>query len=600
MHSAKENHHWETILSMKKTQPMSLGLELERHAAQQPSKTALIYEDLKFTYDEFNQEANRYANAFALMGLKKRDVVALMMQNRPGFLFAVAGLSKLGVIPALINTSLRGEALAQGINQVDAKVLIVGHEILDVFATVAQRIRLYAPGHVFVDSPAHDFKIPKEVHTLNTLANMQTLRPILKGVSVTNPPTTAEITTDDVLVYMFTSGHKGLRKAVPVLQKRWLQVGHRVASFGRMHPDSVQYMALPLQLNSGFNVCFSGMLVTGSTMVLKKQFHVHRFWDDVKTYNCDYLVGVGEMARYLLSAEPLPEDKDNPLTTMLCAGMLQEVEQPFRERFGIEHVFEIYGATEGVGVFVNYDEKPGMCGNLTLHGERQGEVVQYDPENDTYVLDAKGHAIKCQPGEVGLLVAYLNELNPFPGYLKDPEATEAKLLRNVFEAGDLFYNTDDLMMLHEDDYISFVDRLGDTYRWKGRTVSADAVADVVFKFFGPIEDATVYGMKIPGFEGRCGMAALVLMADEAMEWDRFAQHLSKRMPEHARPLFVRILSDVQADVSISDLRKQLQQEGFDPNTIKDPIYFLDPRKNDIYVPLTEALYQEIVAGKVQF
>jgi acyl-CoA synthetase (AMP-forming)/AMP-acid ligase II len=232
-----------------------------------------------------------------------------------------------------------------------------------------------------------------------------------------------------------------------------------------------------------------------------------------------------------------------------------------------------------------------------LLGERQGEVVQYDYQNKMIKRDENGWAVKCTPGEEGVLICAINLLNRFYTYVNDLESSEKVLLEDVFQAGDQYFFSGDLMLLHEFDYISYVDRLGDTYRWKGRTVSANQVADVIKKFYGGIEDAVVYAVKIPGQEGRCGMAAIKLLEDETLDLGGFIKHIDRRMPEHARPLFLRLVKELKGEQDAEEGKEILRQEGFDPDIVKDPLYFLHP-EIDRYVPLHAELYQKIIAQEI--
>lgn len=581
-----EQDHWQTILGFKDPQVMSLGLELEKHAAQRPDHPAIHYEDRTITYNCFNRMANRYANYFLDLGFKKGDIVALMMENRPEYLAITAGLSKLGVVTSLINIIIRGDVLAEGINLCEARAIIVGHEMISVYEPVKEIIRLREPALILVETEEQDMILPDGFDNLNLL---------LTDISMENPPTTSTVTSEDVLAVIYTSGTSGSRKAVPILQRRWLSNGHQVMLFGYMTQESIQYMSLPLYLSGGFNVCFSGMMISGSTMVMKREFSASRFWQDVQRYKIDYFVSVGEMARYLYHREEQPDDTDNTLKTMICNGIWGGLLEPFKQRFGLQHIIEIYGSAEGVGSYFNYEEIPGMCGNLDVKGLRQGEVVRYDQETDQLVRNSEGWLVKCRPGEVGVLVTEINEYNVFPGYLNDPETTEAKIIRNAFKDGDQYLFTEDLMQLHDNDYISFVDRMGDTYRWNGITVSANRVADVMIKFYGAVEDALVYGVQIPGLEGRCGMAALKLLEGEKLDWKGLVSHINRRMPPHARPVFIRITSE--PDLGSAALKKRYRREGYDPMTVKDPLYFYDEKKTS-YVRLTNELYQDVISGKV--
>ncbi|MDD4801335.1 MAG: AMP-binding protein [Syntrophomonas sp.] len=579
-----KEHYVEKILSLKQVQNISLGSELEKLAVQQPEHPAIINNERTITYKQFNALANRYANFFREQGFKKGDVVALMMENRPEFLITVTGLSKLGVITSLINIAVRGEVLADSINKCEARAVIIGHEMLDLFKTIEERIRLRAPARLFIEAPNRDFVIPDGFENLNIQ---------LQNISDANPDTTGQITTDDILVYIFSAGNTGWRKASPVTQRRWLKKGFEYVAVANLNHNTVQYMCLHLYYNMAFNICFSSMILSGSTMVLKRDFSLQSFWDDIHKYNANYFISVSEMARYILSLPEKSEDAHNPIENMICNGIWGNLIETFRKRYQIKHIFENYGTTEGIGTFINYEEILDMCGNLTLLGIRQGELVRCDPISDEIIYDAEGRAVKCSPGEAGLLIGEINELNRYSGYLHEPEASESRLLRNVFQDGDLYFNSGDLLKLHENDYISFIDRLGDTYRWKGETVSASQVADVILKFFGPIDECFVYGVRIPGNEGRCGMAAIKLLEDQKLDLKKLLAHIDRRMPRHARPIFIRIYDKLDTSENQQLLKKQLQQESFDLNLISDPMYFLDPGKNQ-YVPLTTEIYNMLL------
>ncbi len=588
--SVNPEGYLDMINSVNFKKSISLGQEVEKQAKKRPGHSAFLYQKQVISYEEFNRQANRYASFFNSQGYKKGDVVALLMDNCPEYLMVVTGLAKIGVISALINTGVRGEVLAQGINLSEARSMIIGSNFIDLYQTIAQRLRFRSPGSVYVDGPQPALQLPSSLQSL----------PLLLGeCSEENPSPDTPIQGEDILVYLYTSGSYGARKAVPVSHQRFWMVGQQLKNFGYLDEDSIQYMCLPLYYNSGFTVCFSGMIITGSTMVIKGEFSTTRFWSDIRRYQANYFVGVGEMFRYLYSQEELENDADNPLETIICNGMWENLIEPFKLRYGIKHMIEIYGTTENVGSFFNYEEIPGICGNLSILNQRQGEVVRFNFDSSELVRDNNNCLIKCNPGMVGVLLCEINKINTFHGYVNDPQAAEAKIIRNAFSKGDAYLNTYDLMELHENDYISFVDRLGDTYRWKAKTVSAEQVADVIMKFFGPIEDASVYGVKIPGHEGRCGMAALTFIKDETMDWKRFLNYLNRRMPEHARPIFIRICQHLDYKYNLEEVKPQLQQENFDITRIKDPIFFLHPQK-DTYLPLTADIYNDIMAGKISF
>lgn len=563
-----------------------LGWEAERHAKEKASQTVLIYEGKALTYAELNAGANRYANCFQELGLKKGDAVALVMKNRPEYLMAVIGLSKIGVIAALVDAGLRGEVMAHDINLCEARVVIVGDELREIFAEVIPRLRLRSPGIILTD-PGQSGG--------GSVQPIQALGSMLEAASLNDPSSTAGISPDDILAYLYTPGYSGLRKAVAVSHRSCMLKARLFNRLGHMDEDTLQYMCLPLHYNGGFIGAVTAMIASGSAMVLRPEFSVHSFWDDIRSCKANYMITVGEIARYLYNQPPREDDSQNPLQVMVCNGMPPDLADAFRTRFGLKHIIEVYAKTEGVGIFANYEEAADMCGKLDLLQHRQGEVVKYDFHQQQIERSSSGWAVKCVPGETGLLLGEINQYNPFTGYINDPEASDQALIFNVFRAGDQYFNSGDMVQLYAQDYISYVDRLGDTFRWKGRTVSAAQVAEVLKKFYGGIEDALVYAVKVPGTEGRCGMAAVKLLEDEQLDWAAFMQYINRRMPAHARPVFIRIVRELEADKE--EFRAALRRESYDPGLINDPIYILHPQ-HDQYVPLNREIYELIRDGKI--
>lgn len=583
----KYEEHLEIIQCLRQEVKLSLGLKLEELARDNGTRLALQFEDDKITYARLNAGANRYANCFAKLGFKKGDVVAILMKNRPEYIMAVCGLSKLGIIASLIDVGIRGEVLAQDINLCEPRAVIVGAELLPVFAEIEPRLRLHTPALVLIDG---------EEEGLLT-GRMQALVPLLGAAGDHNPTVNVTISNEDILAYLYTPGQSGGRKVVPASQKRCLIKAHLFGMYGHMNEDSIQYMCLPLHYNGGFIGACTAMIVNGGAMVLRQKFSVHNFWNDLRSCGANYMITVGEIGHYLYNQPLQEDDQDNPLEVMICSGMGGSLIDAFRIRFGIKNIIEIYSKTEGIGNFVNYNEIPDMCGNLILLDERQGEIIKYDFKNKMIKRNENGWGIKCTPGEEGVLICEINQMNRFYPYVNDFDSSEKALLKDVFQTGDQYFFSGDLMSLHENDYISYVDRLGDTYRWKGRTVSANQVADVIRKYYGGIEDAVVYAVKIPKLEGRCGMAVIKLMEDEHLDLEGFTKHINRRMPEHARPLFLRLVKEFDGDQDNEDFKEMLRQEGFDPNKIKNPLYFLDPQLNK-YVPLQTELYQKIIDQEI--
>ncbi len=561
----------------------SLGRRVEELAAHKTRQSAVICREERLTYGELNSYANRYAAYFSTAGYSRGDVVVLIMENSVSLLAAIIGLSKLGITSALVNTTLSKESLARDINFCDARAVLLDGRFVETVSRARELIRLRSPGEFLVKDPGGEV-----LH-----GEMRSIDELLPG-EAQNPASTAAITVYEILAYLFTSGSGGHRKTVPLTHSRWLLAGKAIEIFTGLTEQRVQYMCLPLYMSGGFNACFAGMIASGSTLVLAGRFSVSSFWEEISSVAADYFFGVGEMFRYLYNREPSPADKEHTLKTVISNGAAPDLIEPFKARFGVERMIETYNTTENIGMFINAEEIPGMCGSLELAGIRQGELLAYDMVEERIITASGGRPRKPDLHEVGLLLCAIYDYNDFSGYIHDPGEGAAAVMRSVFSPGDKYFNTHDVMRLHERDYLSFVQRLGGVFRWKGRTVSAYRVSDVLKKFFGAIDDAHVFAVSIPGFEGSAGMAVIRLLEGEKLSWGKFNDYLRRRLPPHERPLFIRLSKEEFLDEA---LKKQYRQEGAHPRTVaqsgSDELYVYDIQQ-ETYLPLTEEIYGQII------
>lgn len=577
-------------LKFKRGKQLSLGRMLEKQASKRPDKTLILFEDQKISCQEFNRRANQVAHLFLSMNFKRGDTVAMLISNRPEFLIIHAGLAKVGIILALVNTQIKERALVHALNTADAKSLIVGYECKKEVIKIQEKIKLGDPELIFLEKEGLDIETPEGMLDLFLLQQLQPKH---------NPGVSPAVTTRDTLEYIYTSGTTGFPKATTLTHHKWIQIGLGAGGLclGAI-PGDVIYCCIPLYHNSGINLAWSITLLHGGTIAIRRKFSVSHFWEDTRRFGCTIFIYIGELCRYLNNQPPGPHDRDNPLQYIFGTGMRGDYWRQFQERFNIKKIIEVYATSEGVGALINLEGVPGMIGRLCAAGMRIGEVARYDTEKDTFIYNRKGFVRKCKPGEKGMFLARIGKISPFSGYKNNESATRAKIIENVFKPGDRYFISDDLFQLHRKDYVSFVDRLGDSFRWKGELVSTNEVGDIINKF-GSIEESNVYGVKVKDTEGRAGMTALTMLPGAGIDWNAFSNYIIENLPTYARPYFVRILKEKDVTSTFKQVKFRLQEQGFDPAIIKDPLFFLDPGKK-AYVKLTNDIYEEIQDGMVKF
>ncbi len=557
-------------------------------------KIAISFEDRRITYGEFDREIDRYAKAAAAAGLRKGDVAAIVMENRPEYLFLSYGLNRLGVTAALINTNLVGKPLAHVLKASEAKILFVGAECYGHLESLGDDTP-FKSDQVYVErSEAPDAKLPAGAR--DVLATADAAGDALRGLPLD------EGIGNDWLCYIYTSGTTGLPKAGRCPNVRWYGGGYGLgATAVGCGPDDVIYVCLPLYHASAFMLGASFAFLHGGQMALARKFSASRFWDDVRKTEATVFLYIGELCRYLVAQPPRPDDKIHKLRAMSGNGMRSDVWRQFVERFGVDQVHEFYAATEGNANMVNMDGHVGAVGQLNLLTRLVYNtiLVKWDPINEQPVRNEQGFCIECDVDEPGELLGKIDpkKVNTrFDGYA-DKQATEKKILRDVLEKGDSYFRTGDLLRRDAKGYYYFVDRIGDTYRWKGENVSTNEVADVL-TMHPDIEVANVFGVEVPNTDGRAGMASINTPNNAEPNWKSVFDHVRANLAEYAQPLFLRWQK--QADLTGTfKLRKvELQQEGFDPDKSPDPVYFRDIEAGT-YVKVDAELHAKIVGSAVR-
>ena len=565
---------------LRKGGSVSTATLLEDRVRRGPDDLALAWQDERWTWREFDDEARRYAAFFAAEGVGKGDVVAIVMDNRPDFLFSLMGLARLGATSSLINTNLVGRALAHALNVCGASRVVVGAERLDAVAAVADQLEgADAEKGLFVvtDEGAEDGG---------------SWRVIDDDVAAADPksaPRDPSPSAQDVFCYIYTSGTTGLPKAAIIRNTRMMLAN---VSFGHlMHrsgPGDVIYVTLPLYHSSAMFLGFGAGLATGAATALRRKFSASAFWEDARRFEATSFIYIGELCRYLLNRPVQPGERDHKLRVGVGNGMRGDIWVQFQERFGVPLIREFYGATEGNAPIINMEGRPGKIGKL-----RAGQaLIRCDLATGAPIRDASGFCTRIRPGEAGLLVARINKVMTFDGYV-DRTASEKKILRDVFQKGDQYFDSGDLLELHEDGWLSFRDRAGDTFRWKGENVSTNEVADILDAVPG-VHEANVYGVEIPGSEGRAGMAAI--KTDERFDLDAFTNAVNTQLAGYQRPLFLRLLKgEMKITGTFKHQKVEYRDEGWDPSRTSDPLYALIDGR---FVPLDAALAGRIARGEV--
>jgi len=563
------------LLLFSRTSPSML---LEAQAKRRPSSLALAWENERYTWRDVNERANRYATWFSEHGVHKGDVVALVMDNRPDFIFVLHGLNKLGATVSLINHNLTGAALAHALRICSARSAVAGSEFVESVDAVLGDVEGLSGDGVWVVSdpgigPSSDPRcIDAEVALRSGAQIDRGYRASLK----------------DTYCYIYTSGTTGLPKAAIISHMRMLSssLGFAHLMF-RTRPGDVTYVTLPLYHSSAMFLGWGHGLISGSAMALRRKFSTSQFFADARKFRATSFLYIGELCRYLLNSPEREDDRDHSLRLGVGNGMRPDIWEDFQKRFGVPLIREFYGATEGTGALLNTAGRPGMIGRK-LPGQL---IARCDLETGELYRDAEGHGEAVQAGEMGLLLTKITKLTSFDGYV-DREASQKKLVENVLEHGDCYFNTGDLLQIHEGRWLSFADRVGDTFRWKGENVSTNEVAEILNGALGVLE-ANVYGVRVPNSDGRAGMAALSV--DGSFDLADFAEFTEKSLPGYQRPIFLRILGgDMQITGTFKHQKFDYRKQGYDPNEVADALFVL---RDGRYAPLDKEHHAMIEKGE---
>jgi fatty-acyl-CoA synthase len=562
-------------------------IELDRLAAKHGSASAVEDRERRLSYVDLSRLAQRYARWGLAQGLTRGDVVCLYMPNCVDYLAVWAGLNRIGVIVALVNSQLVGAALLHCVAIVAPKRFIVAAELAAAVSDI--RLRLPADLRVTVlGASSHDFA-PLEP---------ELARAAPEPLSEADCPVPELGST---ALYIYTSGTTGLPKAARVSHHRVLQWSHWFAGMLDTQPTDRMYDCLPLYHSVGGVVATGATLLGGGSVVLRKRFSASDFWRDVREEGCTLFQYIGELCRYLVNAAPQPDEQQHSLRVACGNGLRPEVWLPFQQRFRVPRVLEYYASTEGTFSLYNCEGEPGAIGRIPpfLAARMPVALLRFDVDAGQPKRNADGFCERCEPDEIGEAVGLIagedaGHGGRFEGYA-DPDASSRKVLRRVFAPDDAWYRTGDLMRRDARGFYYFVDRVGETYRWKGENVSTAEVLSTLTALPGVLE-GVVYGVAVPGADGRAGMAALVV--GPSFDLAGFRSAVAAALPPYARPVFLRILEALEATGTFKPKKQTLIEAGFDPAGSADPLYVDDGRRQ-AYVRIDGELYDRIRNGTLR-
>ena len=588
-----------TLLKLKKgmvprpaTVADCFGARVEANANKFGHRSAIVFEEKEVTWSEFNALANQYAHYLKSQGVQRGDTVSVIMENRIEFLALLVGVNKIGVTAGLINTNLTGKPLIHCITVTNSKKCIFGSEVSGALNEIKAELAL-TEGEDYFEMP--DGGLDPTTNWAKNLANGAAV------ASTDNPEETSLTTLGEVALYIFTSGTTGLPKAAVLSNRRYLTSADMAAMAGFKCTEKDRlYICLPLYHGTGLMVGAGAAMVSGASMFIRRKFSASNFLPEVRANGCTLLVYIGELCRYLSNTEAQTDDHKNPLRSMMGNGMRPDVWLGFKKRFGISRVAEFYGASEGNVAFANLMNRDCTVGMTSA----EVALVEYDVDNDEIVRDAAGHCVRVKEGEPGLLLGKITQDTVFEGYT-DPEATEKKVIRSALEPDDAWFNSGDLMRTVDVGFTlgyphyQFVDRVGDTYRWKSENVSTNEVGEII-NGFDQIKFCNVFGVEIPGADGRAGMAAVTLQEGvSALDLEAFSTFLRSSLPPYAVPLFVRIQPDIDVTGTFKMVKGELRKQAYDVRSFEDPVFALLPGAED-YAQFDVAMLEKIEARDAGF
>lgn len=576
----------EAMSELSDTDNLSIGSVLEQNAITYKNKTAILYEDKKYTHFEYNALVNRYAHCFYNHGIRKGTVVVVFLENRLESLLLISALAKLGAVASMINANQKGAVLQHSIETDQGDYFIIGEERIADFEAIRPTLKGIEKSTFFGLKNKGETTIPKGYLPLTSL---------IKFASTENLTITKTVTLGDRFANVFTSGTTGMPKASIQTHRKWYIC---YLWYGRINmniqSDDVFYVPIPFFHTNAMIVAWPSAASGGAAIAIRRKLSISNFWKDVQKFNVSAFIYIGEICRYLMNKPAAETDTQHRIQKIVGNGLRPDIWKAFKQRFNIPEVYELYGASDGIVSYTNafnLDCTVGLC-------RSEYAIVKYDIDNDEPYRNDQGFMEKVNTGEAGLLLGQINKITPFPGYVNKKKNAE-KIFRHVLKKGDKWFNTGDLIRDLGFDHAQFVDRLGDTFRWKGENVST-AELEAILNKFPAVNHSAVYGVTLPKIDGKAGMATISsTFSIDQFDFQDFTKRIKTALPSYAVPIFIRFVSDFEKTATHKIKKSVLKKEGFNVPSEETPIYVLLP-KAATYIQMTSEIAQQIKAGAISF
>lgn len=662
----------------ERSDTLNLFYQLEAHAkSSRAHHPFIIFHGQTWTYAQAYETVLKYATWLTAKGVAKDDIVAMDFLNSEVFVWVWFALWSIGAKPAFVNTNLKGKALVHTVKTSTARLVLVDEKGRDKYEEEVLK------EHGFVreeDSRAdkimytfnmEESDIPKSVRNQTTTPQAaieagavsesrspqrqlevvcfdKTLTAMILALAPTRLPDSSrsQQTRTSMAMLIYTSGTTGLPKPAIMSWGKATAGSHGVALWLNLKTEVI-YTSMPLYHSSASILGVCAVLRAGGTLSLSQKFSHKTFWPEIRASNATILHYVGETCRYLLSAPPSPLDTQHKVHSAFGNGLRPDVWDRFKSRFGITSIYEFYAATEAPGGLFNYSANTFSSGAIGRTGtlaslllNRTLALVRIDTTTSppTLLRSPKTSLCEpCPPNEPGELLYALdphNTRDKFQGYFNNTSATDSKIARNVFKHGDAYFRSGDLVRRDSQGRWWFVDRLGDTFRWKAENVSTAEVGEALGRH-GAVVEANVYGVVVPGHDGRAGCAAVVLgeefvttttttsdfksMSSSSLSnsshtsnhnhqplplptpqtLSSLASHLSTHLPPFARPLFLRVTRNMAATGTMKQQKTDLQNQGIDVAAVEQAGDVLYWWRGDTYVRFGVEDLKAIEGGRVR-